>query len=273
MYLKYFLAPASLLSFLCALLLFASIKQDERILDKAIAGQITAQPNPGELVAELNRWVYNNQGFAKNKEYFIFRELGPTPVQVLQSGGDCSDKSRLLAALLRRFDMDATLVMLHACEGCKATHTVVEARYESGRMAADPVYDMVFPAGNGKFYGIRDLREDPSKLLSRHHELVAQRGPADRIGSYKRETESYSWPKTINWDKNVVLQSVAAVMEMTGTDPYLVMRPHFLEDPKLFLMYLSLFFGVTTGCGAWLLRKKAGSARPLELAREAARRG
>jgi hypothetical protein len=263
MYLRYFLAPVSLLSFLCALLLFASIKQDERILDKAIAGQITAQPNSGELVEELNRWVYNNQGFAKNKEYFIFRELGPTPVQVLRSGGDCSDKSRLLAALLRRFDMDSTLVMLHACEECEATHTVIEARYENGRMAADPVFDIVFPAGNGKFYGIKDLREDPSKLLSRHHELVAQRGAANKIVFYKRETESYSWPKTINWDKNVVLQSVAAVMEMGGTDPYLVMRPHFLEDPKLFLMYLSLIFGVTTGCGAWLLRKKAGSARPL----------
>lgn len=261
MSLKHFLAPVSLLFFLCALLLFVSIKQDERILDKAIEGRITARPQTGEFVEELNRWVYNNQGFAKNREYFIFRKLGPTPVQILQTGGDCSDKSRLLAALLRRFDMDSTLVMLHACKGCESTHTVVEARYENGRMAADPVYDIVFPAGDGKFYGIRDLREDPSKLLSRQHELVAQRGPANKIALYKKETESYSWPKTINWDKNVVLQGMAALIGTGDMDPYLVMRPHFLEDPKLFLMYLTLFFAVTTGCGAWLLRRKAGSAR------------
>jgi hypothetical protein len=260
MNLKYLLALASFLFFLCALLLFVSIRQDERILDKAVEGQITAQPQSGEFVEELNRWVYNNQGFAKNQEYFIFRKLGPTPVQVLQTGGDCSDKSRLLAALLRRFDMDSTLVMLYACEGCEATHTVVEARYESGRMAADPVFDIVFPAGNGKFYGIRDLRNDPSKLLARQRELVAHRGSADKIALYKKETESYSWPKTINWDKNVILHSAAALMGIGGTDPYLVMRPHFFEDPKLFLMYMSLFFGATTGGGAWLLRKKAGSA-------------
>lgn len=257
MYLTRVLASVSLLAFLCAVFLFVSIKQDERILDQAIAGQITARPNSGNLVEELNQWVYRNKGFAKNRQYFIFRQLGPTPVQVLQSGGDCSDKSRLLAALLRRFGMDSTLVMLHGCEGCEATHTVVEARYEAGRMAADPVFNLVFPAANGKFYGVQELREDPSKLLARLHELETQRGPADKIARYKAPTESYSWPKTINWDKNTVLQRVAGAIMPAGIDPYLVMRPHFLEDPKLLLMYLSLLAGAATGSAAFLLRRKS----------------
>lgn len=262
LYLKYFLSGASLVSFLCAALLAISIELDGRALDKAIAGQITASSNSGELVKELNNWVYNNKGFAKNKNYFMFKSLGPTPVQVLESGGDCSDKSRLLSALLKRQGVDSTLVMLYECEGCEPTHTVVEARYDKGRMAADPVYDVVFPAENGKFYGVEDLRADPSKLTARLDELEAERTLADKIAAYKRDIESYSWPKTINWDKNVILQKMAALIEMGGTDPFLVMRPYFLEDPKLFLMYLSLFLGITTGAGALILsRTRAGRAR------------
>lgn len=256
MYLRRALATASLLSCLCALFLFVSIKQDERILDQAIAGQIAARPNSGKLVEELSNWVYHNKGFAKNQQYFIFPQLGPTPIQVLQSGGDCSDKSRLLSALLRRFGMNSTLVMLHGCEGCEATHTVVEARYESGRMAADPVFNLVFPAADGEFYGVRELREDPSQLPARLRELETQRGPADKIARYKVATESYSWPKTINWDKNKLLQSVAGAIKPAGIDPYLVMRPHFLEDPKLFLMYFSLLVGAAAGSAAFLLRAR-----------------
>lgn len=265
LYLKYFLSGASLVSFLCAALLAVSIELDGRALDNAIAGKITAASNSGKLVEELNNWVYNNKGFAKNKNYFVFKSLGPTPVQVLESGGDCSDKSRLLSALLKRRGVDSTLVMLYKCEGCEPTHTVVEARYEKGRMAADPVYDVVFPAQNEKFYGVKDLRNDPSKLTARLDELEAERKLTDKIAAYKRDRETYSWPKTINWDKNVILQKMAALIEMGGTDPFLVMRPYFLEDPKLFLTYLSLFLGVTTGSGAFILSKaRAGRARKSE---------
>lgn len=255
MLLIYFLLIASIAAFFCAALLFISIKLDQRILDRAIAGQINAKPGSGELVEELNHWVYNNQGFAKNKGYFFFRRLGPTPIHVLQSGGDCSDKSRLLAALLKRFGMDSTLVMLHACDGCKATHTIVEARYEGGRMAADPVFDIVFPARNGRFYGVKNLKENSSILISRLDELTARRGSDSKIAFYKRDSESYSWPKTINWEKNSILQKVAAMIERRGIDPFLVRRPHFLEDPKLFLMYVSMFLGAGTAGVALLLNK------------------
>jgi hypothetical protein len=255
MYLKYFFIFVSLAAFVCAALLLISIKLDERTIDQAIAGQLTSPPNTGAFVEELNHWVYNNQGFAKNRGYFLIKKLGPTPVQVLQAGGDCSDKSRLLAALFKRFGMDSTLVMLYACEGCKATHTIVEVRYKGGRMAADPVFDIVFPTGNDRFYGVKELKQDPSIMVSRLDELVAERGSDDKVAFYKRETESYNWPKTINWEKNGVLLKVAALIEKGGHDPSLVMRPHFMEDPKLFLLYLSLFFGVAAGGVALALSK------------------
>jgi len=254
MYLKYFFVLVSLAAFVCAALLLISIKLDERRLDQAVAGQLASTPNTGAFVEELNHWVYNNQGFAKNRGYFLIKKLGPTPVQVLEAGGDCSDKSRLLAALLKRFGMDSTLVMLHASEGGTATHTIVEARYDGGRMAADPVFDIVFPADNGRYLGVKELKKDPSILISRLDELKAQRGSDNKIAFYERDTESYSWPKTINWEKNGVLQKVAALIEKSGHDPSLVMRPHFMEDPKLFLLYLSLLFGVATGGVALVLR-------------------
>jgi len=253
MYLTYLLMVVSLGAFASATLLVLGIKRDNKRLDQAIAGELSSHPNTGAFVEELNRWVYKNQGFAKNRGYFWLKKLGPTSVQVLQAGGDCSDKSRLLAALLKRFGMDSTLVMLHACEGGKATHTIVEARYEGGRMAADPVFDIVFPAGNGRFYGVKELKQDPTIMISRLDDLVAQRGPDDKIAFYQRKTESYNWPKTINWEKNDALLKVAALIEKGGHDPSLLMRPHFMEDPKLFLLYLSLFFGVATGSFALVL--------------------
>lgn len=252
---KYFFMFISLAAFASAALLLISIKMDEKILDQAIADQLVSPPNTGAFVEELNHWVYNNEGFAKNNGYFLIKKLGATPVQVLEAGGDCTDKSRLLAALLKRFGMESTLVMLDACEGCAATHTIVEARYEGGRMAADPVFDIVFPAGNGRFYGVKELRQNPSIVISRLNELVNQRGSNSKVAFYKRETESYNWPNTINWEKNRVLQKMAILIKKIGYDPSLIMRPHFMEDPKLFLLYLSLFLGVATGGASLVLNK------------------
>lgn len=259
MSLKLLFVIISLAAFACAVLLLISIKLDARMLDQAIAGQLTSRPHTAAFVEELNHWVYNNKGFAKNRDYFLIKKLGPTPVQVLQSGGDCSDKSRLLAALLKRLGMDSTLVMLHGCENCPATHTIVEVRYEGGWMAADPVFDLVFPAGKGRFYGVEELRKDPSIMISRLDELLAQRGSDNKVAFYERETESYSWPKTINWEKNGVLLKVAALITKLGYDPARVMRPHFMEDPKLFLMFVSLFLGIGTA-GIALLLSRSGLA-------------
>lgn len=254
-YLKRGLVGVSIAAFITAALLFISIKLDERVLDQAIAGQIHSRPNTGAFVEELNQWVYNNKGFRKNNQGFLFTRLGPTPVQVLESGGDCSDKSRLLSALLKRNGMESTLVMLHACEGCEATHTVVEANYEGGKMVADPVFNLVFPATNKKYFGINDLAQNPALLESRLDELTNMSGPNGKIAHYARATESYSWPKTINWEKYSALGAIAALIKKAGYDPHLMMRPQFLEDPKLFLFYLSVLMGIASACLTLIVSK------------------
>lgn len=251
--LKYGSAMISLVFLGAALFLFLSIRADERQLDQAVEHRLKSPPHSQEFVEELTHWVYNNQGFAKNQSYFLFRKLGPTPLQVLHSGGDCSDKSRLLSALLRRFDMDSTLVMLHACASCEPTHTVVDIRHNNWSMAADPVFDIVFPTGDGSYYGLDVLQRFPMLLTARLDFLTHQRGSTDKIAYYPGNSESYSWPKTINWDKNIILRQIAKGIRLAGYNPYLIGRPHFLEDPKLFLFYVSLSLGGVMGLGYMLL--------------------
>ena len=253
--LKRCVAAISVIAFTASLLLLISIKFDEKVLDQVIASQISSRPNTGAFVEEMNQWVYNNQGFEKNYRSFLFRDLGPTPIQVLESGGDCSDKSRLLSALLKRAGMDSTLVMLYACEGCEPTHTVVEAEYEGGRMVADPVYNLVFPKKNENYYGVKDLQQNPSLLTSRLNELSDKYGPTSKIAYYKRATESYSWPKTINWEKYRALQALATVIKKAGYEPNLISRPRFLEDPKLLLAYMAAIIGVVALCISFIIHK------------------
>jgi hypothetical protein len=57
----------------------------------------------------LNAFVHRRGGFASNESYYVLKSLRATPLQVLDRGGDCSDKT------------------------------------ESGTTAADPAYDLMFP--------------------------------------------------------------------------------------------------------------------------------
>jgi hypothetical protein len=237
----------SFLSWVGVLFFFISSSLDHRKLDQAIRGQINTSLSKEAQVAALNTWTYYNRGFAKNRDFYIFKNLGPTPVQVLKDGGDCADKSRLLSSLLTQIGIDSTLVMLYDNKG-NPTHTVVEARLGNNRMVADPVFNLVFPIGNGKHYGIEDLKNDPDILINRILKLGKLDGKNSKVTFYQTASENYSWPKTINWDKNPILKKIAALIRLTGTDPYLIRRPHFLEDPKSFLMYISLLLGLSFGC-------------------------
>jgi hypothetical protein len=144
------------LFFSISIYLAFSIKQDNAILDKFLANLKITTTNSGEFIEKLNHFVYLEKGFAKNKHYFLFKKLGATPVQVLQHGGDCADKSRLLSALLKRLNIDSTLLMLYGCETCGPTHTTVNARYDQGWMTADPVFDIVFPKSDNSYYDVID---------------------------------------------------------------------------------------------------------------------
>ncbi|MFZ2884351.1 MULTISPECIES: hypothetical protein [Nitrosomonas] len=197
----------------------------------------------GQDIERLNDLVYHTGGFAKNNHYFFLSSLGPTPIQILREGGDCSDKSRLLAAILDEIEIPATLVMLAPCGICSFGHTVVEAQARDGPIVVDPVYNISFPSLAGRYYGVRDLRDNSDILQTRLDELTLQRGAESKIAFYRRGADGihYSYPVTINWEKNSLTQFIGRFLARYTDEPSLIYRPRWLEDPKLLIV---IFLGI-----------------------------
>jgi hypothetical protein len=231
------------LPFGSALGVFVDWQHDNALLRQQ-AVEITANlsTDSGRIKA-INDWVYQSKGFGKNNHYFIVPALGPTPTQVLEFGGDCSDKSRLVAAMLNELNLDAGLVMVSPCPNCGFIHTVVEAQYERGRMVVDPTWDVDYPTTDDKFLGVRDLA---GTSLGRGHiaELQKERGAADKIAAMPATEATFDYAVRMNWDKNPATRAVAATLRLLGYGPEQMFRPRFLEDPKLALSLLLIWIGM-----------------------------
>lgn len=236
------------------LLYFKYHSESETI--KQIAKYVTdgLDDAPRERLIRLTHWVYSNKGFAKNREYFLFSKLGPTPIQVLEKGGDCADKSRLLASMLYQLDIPNTLVMLYDEENGKPTHTVVEVRLPDFRAVADPVYDIVYTTSHGQFLGLDELRRNNQLFLDRLQVLVEERGEKSKVAFYKKGTESYQWPRTINWESKWITSQIGRLLAVFVDEPQLISRPRFLEEPVLLMSLISLSISIVmvmTGAGLY----------------------
>lgn len=236
----------SIIFFILSIISYISYKNDLSFLRSIVRTQISTETAP-EVFESINHWIYQNKGFKKNPDYFLFKFLGTTPIQVLNKGGDCTDKSILLMAMLDSIGIDSTLVMLYDSDGGAPTHTVVEVRSGQFKAVADPVYDLVFPSQvSSGFYSIADLRENPARLLNRLDNLIQERGISNKIAYYRRYNETYQFATTINWNKNSTLKVMSGILGRMGIDARDIRRPHFLDDPKLFissaLFCISLLF-------------------------------
>lgn len=202
----------------------------------AIAGNLE---KPSERIVAINHWVYGNQGFAKNPDYFVFEKLGPTPIQVMQRGGDCADKGRLVAAMLASLGIRAGLLEVSDCPGCPWIHTVVEAESETGWMIVDPIWDVDYPSGKGKYLGLKELAN--TSLAWQHvTELQSERGPQSKIAMMPRAEATFDYAVSINWRQSVLTKVVEWALRQFDFDQTFVHRPNILEDPELFLASLSL---------------------------------
>lgn len=220
---------------LSGIFVFISRIADSNTLRAIALEQTQNCRSDAERIVALNEWVYQNKGFAKCRSYFLLPLLGATPIQVLHEGGDCADKSRLLSAMLAQLHIPSTLAMLYKCEECPPGHTIVEAKYEDGWMVVDPVYNITFPNGKGGFCGIKELETNPQFLIERIGDLRILRGPTDKINYYDSAKNHYRYARAINWKKNALIRASAFFISFFGGDPFLMRRPHFLEDPKLFI--------------------------------------
>lgn len=215
-------------------------------------------------------FVHDIRGTKRNASSFVLPRLRATPRQVLESGGDCADKSRLLAAMLRSIGVDATMGMcFHPVSG-RPTHTFVEARLaEGGPMVLDPAYNLSFPRRGGGYFGLLDLRRDPAILERRLAELRAANPRTHPIYCYDVEVAPYALASTINWNRSESVRWVAGWLRAAlGEAIHSLPRPILLESPKLAVATLLAAFAAMV-----MLVRAIASQGNLERFYRALRRG
>jgi hypothetical protein len=254
--LRNFFLSISLLCLMVSTALFFSYKNDLRQLREIVRNEIAKDGNSPDFVA-INNWIYNNKGFVKNQGFFWLKALGPTPLDVLANGGDCSDKSRLLMAMLTSVGIDSSLVMLFNHTNTMSTHTVLEVREENFSSIADPVFNIVFPMQNSGYYGLAAMRDNPNILKNTVRQLLEKRGVHDKISKYDLTNETYQFATTVNWNKNSVLRAASTTLSGMGVEANNLRRPHFLDDPKLFLILAFSGVGVFGFIVGMLLNRRA----------------
>lgn len=185
-----------------------------------------------------------------NDSYFllpIFSVLRPIPRQVLEQGGDCGDRSRLVVRMLRLHGIEASKWALYTRE-MKSVHAVVELEAETGKMVADPLYGLWFPRPDGGYYDIKELRQSPSILQGRVQTLLREgvRPGSSDLKSYPIDEYTYQYAKSINWEKWVVTwplyKALSVIMGPSVDD---LQRPAFVEAPQIMVVIMA---AVLQGC-------------------------
>jgi len=216
---------------------WSSWEHDNAVLQEEAVAVTAGLTTAGAKISAISHWVYRNQGFGKNDRFFLTPALGPTPIQVLESGGDCADKSKLVSAMLWQLGIASGLAQIFPCENCGPVHVFVEAEYESGRMVVDPLWDVDYPTADGKFLGVQELA-GTSRGREHFAELRLRRGMGDKIQYMPEADATYDFARAVNWQKNAFAGAVADGLRLLGYAPEHLLRPHFLEDPKLAITLL-----------------------------------
>lgn len=213
------------------------LSHQEVVLSRIAASYGPPGTSAAAAILAQNEFVSRLENFDENRTQF-FGFLGPTPLDVVDSGGWCSDRARLLAAILNKSGIPAHAVMLRPCQTCPPNHTVVEAFTGAFWMAVDPTYGLVYPKMDGAYASIEDLREDPELVNKR---ILSYHGDSARIASYDPQMYSFGYPLRLNFDRDIFTRLLGKVLTLFGERLEMVRRPQLLERPRLFV-----FFGFVT---------------------------
>ena len=174
--------------------------------------------------------------------------LRPTARQVLEKGGDCADRSRLLIELLKREGVYASKVALHDRQGVPQ-HAVVQVQVEDDdqSMVVDALFGMYFPNGRGGYYSVWDIRDDESILSDRLREL----GPTQPFTQeYPLERYTYAAPRSINWNKSFGMQLLYRILyRIMGSRVDDLPRPPIVGDPVLLTLAFAVLVQLTGALG------------------------
>lgn len=226
---------------------YGSYLEDEAKLRETAARVAEDRPTAAEKTLALLQWVHEIGETKENNRYFLWPRLRATPLQVLESGGDCADKSRLLTALLRQVDVPSTMVMCFDPATRSPTHTVVAATLEDGsNMIVDPAYGLYFPlAEPGRYAGLTELRARPQILDER---LAVHRAELPRfhpVHAYNAATAGYSLAGSFNWNRDRVTRALHSVLHPAwGDELYAAPRPRFVEEPKVAIAFAATAFSL-----------------------------
>ena len=171
----------------------------------------------------------------------IFSFLRPMPRQVMEQGGDCGDRSRLVIRMLRLHGISASKWALYTKE-MKSVHAVVELETEAGKMVADPLYGLWFPRPDGGYYDIKELRQSSSILQGRIQTLLREgvRPGSSDLKSYPIDEYTYQYAKSINWEKWAVTWPLyKALSIIMGPSIDNLQRPAFVEAPQLMVVIMA----------------------------------
>ena len=180
----------------------------------------------------------------ENSSYFllpIFSVLRPMPRQVIEQGGNCADRSRLVIRMLRLHGIDASKWALYTKE-MKSVHAVVELETENGKMVADPLYGLWFPRPDGGYYDIKELRQSSSILQGRIQTLLREgvRPGSSDLKSYPIDEYTYQYAKSINWEKWAVTWPLyKALSIIMGPSIDNLQRPMLVEAPQLMVVMMA----------------------------------
>jgi len=214
---------------------YVSYRSDATALRAKALEIVGDREAPAQRVLTLTSWIHRHLGTARNPEYFVLRGLRATPMQVLDKGGDCADKSRLLSAMLRQIGIPATMVLCFHHDTGLPTHTVVEAQLGRNRyMVTDPAFELYYPDDHGGYYGILDLRKHPERLVERVKYVQATTPRFRPLHWYDPFEASAVGMSTFNWRKNGLTKLIRDCLFLAiGPDVYRLRRPAVLEEPKL----------------------------------------
>lgn len=211
--------------------------RDQRFLASLMAH--IANPSAPPTTQALQALAYlHDKPTATNDSYFLlpfFRPLRATPREVAELGGDCADRSRLMIVLLHSRGIPASKWALYSPD-MQPRHAVVEADTEQGKMVLDPLFGLTYPREKGGYYGIEDLRQDPSLFQDHIAELRArhERPGAEKLDWYPLNLYVYTYARTINWDKSGAMRlAYRTLRTVIGDRVNQIQRPIWAEQPAL----------------------------------------
>ena len=184
---------------------------------------------------------FRGQPIESNDEFFlasVFRFLRPTPRQVSELGGCCSDRCRLIVVLLGLRGIRASKWAIYSPD-LVPCHAVVELEAESGKMVVDPSYGLWFPRPDGGYYGVEQLRNHPEILPQRIQELRAKGNPMGlaNLASYPLDEYTFTHARTMNWDKIWVSRMLYRLLyRVMGARVNKAFRPAWAEQPALIIL-------------------------------------